>query len=194
MEEDGMIMNNKKLFGIVAMIAFLLMVIPVSATVNITTQQIGMTNIVWTWPLGTQITNESVDGIMVYTFDPNLNSFDLSSLPPNESHIFCIYTPDDSGCNTASTLPDTTIYQQITALLVKWWYLALITVFIILGMQRKMGVFLIVASIISLYALTMDLMISPVQTTDIAHLPFFLYLFFFIFPYVLIYFKGGWLK
>lgn len=187
-------MNDRKLFGIFVIIAVLLMVIPVSAAISVTVERVSMTSIVWTWPPGTAIVNESVDGILVYNFDPNLNLFDLSELPANESHTLCIYTAADSGCSTASTLPDTTIYQQLTALLVQWWYLALITVFIILGMQRKMGVFLIVASVISLYALTMYLIAEPVQTTDITHLPFFLYIFFFIFPYILIYFKGGWLK
>lgn len=186
--------TNKKLFGIILVVAVLLMAIPVSAAIDVTVQSRTMTTIIWTWPPGTPITNESVDGIMVYTFDPNLNLFDLSDLPPNENHTFCIYTAADSGCNTASTLPDTTIYQQLTALLVQWWYLALITVFVILGMQRKMGVFLLVASVVSLYALAMHVIAVPVQDTNIMNLPFYLYLFFFIFPYVLIYFKGGWFK
>jgi len=185
-------MNDKQMYKIlIILIAAFLLAVPVSASINVSVQSVGMTYITWAWPSGLSISNESLDGIIIYNFDPNAITFDLSALPANETHTFCIYTATESGCNTTATLLDTTVYQQITALVVQWWYLVLITAFIIIGMQRKLGWFLLIASIVSLYALVMYITAVPVQTTDINHLPFYMYLFFFLFPYVLIYFKGG---
>jgi hypothetical protein len=187
-------LKHKTLGLILFALAMFVLVIPASATLSVNASSIGSTFITWSWSNAITATNASLDGWFIPNFDGSAHLFDLSGLPSNETHTFCLYSATDSGCSTASTGADTSIYNQMTALLVQWWYLFVIMACIIVGMIRKLGVFLIVASMVSLYALVMFIQTNVPGKTLITEVPFLIYAFFFVAPHFLAFKKGGYLK
>lgn len=182
-----MIKNILCLFVLVAVLA-----IPASAAIPITVSSVSQDYITWEWPAGTVITSETIDGFLVCNYDPSATTLTLSDLNPSEQHTIKITSATDIGYSTASTLPDTTVYAGLTGTVNTWIYLIFIVAFIILGysMRRKplmRIIFNILASIISIYALSVWLQENSIPTTDIWHIQFFIYGFFFVMGFVLIY-------
>jgi len=169
----------------------------VSASPYIKPDEITETSIVWNLtqlPPGTIISAIAFDGITITGYDASSTRIVQNNLYPNESHIITI---TDTLANvyesSAYTLPSP--QTRMIAQWNTWSYLIFIIVLVFLGMIRKFGFLEVVASCISLYALALYLKENPVLATlDIWHIQFLLYIFFFIFPYVLLYFKGGILK
>jgi hypothetical protein len=167
-------------------IALALLAIPVSADIQITVQNSSQNYITWSWPAGMGITNESIDGVTVCGFDSYATSFTLSGLNPGEQHTIVLYNATDSGTNTATTGPDTSVYADITGTINAWIYVILIIVFFIFGMSIRWGWLLyILGSCISLYALADWMQTNSIQITDIWHLQFYLYIGLFLMGIVL---------
>jgi hypothetical protein len=190
-------MYQNKLFLILAIIAGLL-IVPAAATITITPTDVTTSSIMWSWS-PTTVQNLSIDGIFVCNFNPTATDFVLSGLGPNEPHTITIITAGDSGSNTTTTLGNTNTEQStdLLTLLTTWWYLILILVLCVAGMMRKLGIFLIVASAVSLYALYVFIIENPTITgTDVLiQIPFLIYVAFFIIPLWLVWgVKGGVFK
>lgn len=168
----------------------------VAASPYITPDTITETSIVWNLtqlPVGTVISTIAFDGITVNGYDPSATRIVQNNLYPNESHVITILdTLANVYESSARTLPSP--QTQVMTIWNEWFYLALIVTAVFLGLMRKLGFMEIIAACISLYALSLYLASTPVQTMDIWHIKFVLYIFFFVFPFVLLYFKGGLLK
>jgi hypothetical protein len=182
---------KNRIFLILSIIA--LIIIPVSATVNITPIDITATSIMWGWSPIT-IQNISIDGKLIDNFNPSATSFTLSDLKPEEPHTIMIATTTDTGINTTKTLTVKSNQEDFYKILVTWGYLLLIMAACIAGMQRKLGVFLIVASVVSLYALYIFITSNTPGTDPLVEIPFYVYIFFFLFPHYLAFKKGGYTK
>ena len=168
-----------------------------SGSPYVTPDKITETSIVWNLtqlPVGRIIDTIALDGITVNGVDPSATRLVQNNLYPNESHIITIL--DTLGAvyeSSAYTLPSP--QTQVMTIWNEWLYLAIIVAAVSIGMMRKMGFMEIIASCISLYALALYIAANPVQSVvDIWHIKFLLYIFFFVFPFVLLYFKGGLLK
>ena len=183
------VMNMKPLLYLLLVMS--LLIIPASATITVTPSTITSTSITWTWnPTG--VDNISIDGVFVCNVNPSTQTFTLSDLGPNEPHTIQVITDTDYGTNTATTKGDTN-----ADLISTWWYLVLIMVLCAVGMGiRKMGIFLIVASAVSVYALVTFIAGNPITGTDpTIEIPFLIYVVFFIIPLWLCFgVKGGVFK
>lgn len=186
----------KKILFLMAVL-LLLIAIPASATIEITPSSVTTSSIMWTWdPITVQ--NLSIDGVFVCNFNPAGTDFVLSGLGPNEPHTITIITAGDSGSNTTTTLPNTNTEQStgFLTLLTTWWYLGLIVILCVVGMMKKLGIFLVVASGVSLYALYDFIQTAvPADGNPYTQIPFLIYVVFFIIPLFLVFFvKGGVFK
>ena len=184
--------------GILIFVMLMAILIPfVSASPYVVPDQITETSIVWNLsglPPGTIISTIALDGIAVSGYDPSATRIVQNNLYGNESHIITI---TDTLANvyesSAYTLPSP--QTQVMTLWNTWFYLIFIIALVFLGLMRKLGFLEVVASCVSLYALALYMQENPVMATlDIWHIQFILYIFFFVFPYVIIYFKGGLMK
>jgi hypothetical protein len=184
--------------SIIKSIAFLILLVaimyPVSAEINITPSDITTTSIMWTWEPIT-IQNISIDGKLIDNFNPSATSFILSDLKPGEPHTIDIVTSTDTGTNITKTLINPPSNQEDFYQILKTWvYLLFVLAFCIAGMQRRLGVFLIVASVISLYALYIFITSNIPGTDPLIEIPFYVYIFFFLFPHYMAFRKGGYTK
>jgi hypothetical protein len=179
------------------LIAIILLTIlsPVQAAITITPVSVTSSSIMWEWAGGLTLTNMSIDGLFVCGYNPVSTSFVLSDLKPNEPHTITILTAGDSGSNTTYTTADTNIEQStgVLSLLNAWWYLIVICLLCLIGMMRKLGIFLIVASAVSLFALYDFITMNVITgSSPLVELPFMIYVLFFIFPLFLVFMvKGG---
>ena len=169
-----------------------------SAEIIITPTSVTTTSIQWEWTGPIIIQNLSIDGILVNDFNPFTESFTISDLNPDEPHTIMIITESDNGSNTSTTLPDNAIEktQDLVSLVLTWWYLILIAVLCVIGMMRKLGAFLLIASMVSLYALIVFLQENTITGTDpLIQLPVYIYVAFFLTPLWLVWgVKGGVFK
>jgi hypothetical protein len=169
---------------ILTLLVLMLATAPVSATIDITPTNVTSSSIMWGWSPVT-IQNLSIDGVFVCNVNPASTSFTLSDLGPNEPHTINIITAGNSGENTTYTLGDTNVNQStdFLTLLTTWWYLVLILILCVVGMMRRLGIFLIVASCVSLYALYEFITLNPNPgTSPLVQIPFLIYVVFFIIP------------
>jgi hypothetical protein len=171
-------------------------ILPVSATIDITPTNVTSSSILWEWSPVT-IQNLSIDGIFVCNFNPAATSFVLSDLGPGEPHTITIITAADSGSNTTYTLLDTNVEQStdLMGFINAWGYLILIIILCVVGMIRRLGIFLPVASAVSLYALYEFITVNVIsEGNPLIEIPFIIYVIFFIIPLWLIVVKGGAFK
>ena len=168
----------------------------VSGSPFVTPDEITETSIVWNLtqlPPGRIISTIALDGIAVVGYDPSATRIVQNNLYPNESHVITIL-------DTLGTVYETSAFTlhspqtQVMTIWNEWFYLGIIVAAVFIGLMRKMVFLEVVASCISLYALSLYLAAEPIQTTDIYHIKFYLYIFFFVFPFILLYYKGGLLK
>jgi hypothetical protein len=180
-------MNLKFIFILISLI---LLIGSASAVITITPYNVTQSSIMWTWSPVT-IQNLSIDGVFVCNINPTATSFTLSDLGPNEPHTITIITAGDSGTNTTTTAGDTN-YNLITT----WWYLVLIAFLCLIGIRPRLGIFLIIASAVSLYALVIFINGNPINGSDpTKEIPFLIYVVFFIVPLWLVWgVKGGVFK
>jgi hypothetical protein len=152
-----------------------------SATITITPASVGTTTIEWQWSPIT-VTNISIDGLFVCGFDPAASAFTLSSLDPNSTHTIIVYSAADSGTNTTITKPQNQGWDVLTLIYI-WWYLILIVLLCLVGMRPRLGIFLVVAAAVSLYALYNFITTANIgDSTPYVQIPFLIYVAFFIIP------------
>lgn len=190
----------KRLF--LSLILVTLLILPVHAFTIFADP--GTDYIRWTWTDDdTAIYKLSLDGgTQVYynlTFPaPAAGQFIQSDLNPGSFHSIDII--DDIGDSSHSFNSSYTLVSNQDAqwtgfltLLNTWWYLILIAVLCAIGMLRKLGIFLIVASVVSLYALYVFIHANTIQQNNVlTELPFLIYIVFVVFPLFLCFIvKGG---
>jgi hypothetical protein len=185
---------KKEFLILIALI--ILTIVPVQAAIVIDGSNVTSSSIMWQWPSGLTLVNVSIDGMYVCNFNPTSDNFVLSGLGANEPHTITLITATDTGSNTTSTLTNANTEQStdFMTLLNDWWYLILIVVLCLVGMKRGLGIFLIVASGVSLYALVAFLAENPMtgSSNPLIEIPFLIYVTFFIIPLFLCYMvKGG---
>ena len=84
-------------------LAILILVVPVSATINVTADATGDTWITWSWDEGLDVTAIFVDGYLMCGYESTLPSFDITGLSSCDNHTVLILTEFDNGTDTAST-------------------------------------------------------------------------------------------
>ena len=161
------------------------LIYPVSAAIAITPSDVTTSSITWTWA-PTTITNASVDGVFVCGFDPVATSFTLSGLGPGELHTLNLISSGDSGSNSTKTLEDAgkESTDSISGLLNSWVILFIVIIFCCaIGMMRRLGIFLIAASAVSLYGLYNFITVNVMtQGQPMIEIPFLIFIVFIIIP------------
>lgn len=168
----------------------------VSADPSITADETTETSIVWNLsnlPETCCYSHLAFDGILVSDLYPNLTHIVQNNLNPGERHIISI--TDVNGVRyeaEAYTLgsQETWTWTQLNT----WFYLILVIAIMVIALvvRRNPVLCLILnflASGLSLYGLYLFMGIYPDQAMDIEHLPFFIYIAFFIFPLISWYFE-----
>lgn len=93
----------KKHFLLILMIIGLCIVSPATATINVTLTNVGYNFLQWSWEPGMNVTNASVDGIIIQDFDPRATSYILSNVGPGELHQLNLYSDTDTGSLISQT-------------------------------------------------------------------------------------------
>lgn len=167
---------------------FLAFLIPI-VSAQIVADEITETSIVWNLsglPPGTVIATIAFDGILISNYDLNSTRLVQNNLYPSEAHIITVIDSLGNKYEDEATTIDsqqTWMWTQINT----WLYLiGIIAVMVVALVVRRNPVLCfclnLLASFLSLYALSLWLGMNPAQTTDIYHLPFYIYIFFFVFP------------
>jgi hypothetical protein len=179
---SGETMKNTFIFLLIFAVA---LIAPASGTIAITPGDITTSSISWTWA-PTTITNASVDGVIICGFDPVATSFTLSGLGPGELHTLKLLSAGDSGSNSTKTLEDAgkESNDAISGLLNSWVLLFIvIVVCCAIGMMRRLGIFLIAASAVSLYGLYNFITVNVMaQGQPLIEIPFLIFIVFIIIP------------
>jgi hypothetical protein len=173
---------------LITILALLILCIGIVSAANITVDEVTETSIVWNLSNLTTVSISTIafDGITISGYYPNVTRLVQNNLYPSESHIITVI--DSTGTvyeNETYTLPSqqTWMWTQINT----WLYLFIIIGIMVIGLVVRRNPVLcfslnFLASALSVYALYLWITLNPVQTTDIVHLPFLVYIFFFIFP------------
>jgi len=98
--------------------------VPVSATINVTANQITSSSITWVWDGGLNITYMAIDGYRVTQYNPTGGSFILTGLNPGEWHNIVVSTDVDSGNTTTSTLSQASSLNTSNSTDIYLWALA----------------------------------------------------------------------
>jgi hypothetical protein len=93
----------KPYFLILLIILGCAIVSPASAAINITLTNVGYNFLQWSWEPGMNITNASVDGVLIEHFDPMATSYILSGVGPGEIHQLNLYSDADNGTLISQT-------------------------------------------------------------------------------------------
>jgi hypothetical protein len=151
---------------------------PVSADITVTTASAGSNYIDWTWTGTGAIDPISiiVDGNYAITNETYpANEYILSGLEPDSTHFIQVISGSSSGYNKTSTLPDSSVYGQLTANVNTWFYVLLVAVLFIIGRYLH-WIFYWFGSCVALYAEALELIQYPDIVTDIWHIQFYIYL------------------
>jgi hypothetical protein len=177
-----------KMIKFVSILLLLAFCISVVSALSITVDETTETSIVWNLSelSGVSISTIAFDGITISGYYANVSRLVQNNLYPSEVHIITVIDSTDTKYEaTAYTIESeqTWMWRQINT----WFYLVLIISFMVVGLVVRRNPILcfslnMLASALSLYALSLWLDQYPTQITDIIHLPFLVYIFFFIFP------------
>ena len=176
------------------------------------TPQVGLNYINWTWD---DVRDSYIDAIYIDGFyaqgnttewgiDPkngfHMGSFILTGLNPNETHQITVwddypFTNANGLQSDATTLSGEQVQNTEGESLLAWsnqwiWVIA-IMVLMIAGTLRRLGVFAVLASIVSLVALGNFVINNPSISASLNDIYFYIYAFFFVFPWIYLHFKGG---
>lgn len=147
-----------------------------AAAIPVTVDSKGTTFIQWSWTTGDPLTNISIDGYEVCSFDHNAANFILSGLNPNETHSIAVYTASDSGSNTTTTLPAQETQQESFFGDMNNWIFLIIIIVIFYVASKTHWVFFWLGSGIAAYGLYRQIQATSPILADISHIWFFVYL------------------
>jgi hypothetical protein len=181
-------MGRKYLNVILIGLLFTTLIPIASASPYLIAENITETSIVWdiNLPAGTIISTIAFDGITVTGYYPNVTRLVQNNLYPSEWHIITVIdsagTVNESEAYTTES-QQTWMWTQINT----WFYLILVIGIMVVALVVRRNPVLcfclnLLASSLSLYGLYLWITLNPSQVTDIMHLPFFVYIFFFVFP------------
>jgi hypothetical protein len=173
---------------ILILLISLAVLIPI-VSAQIVADEVTETSIVWNLtglPAGTVIGSIAFDGILISNYDLNSTRLVQNNLYPSEAHIITVIDSLGNKYEAEATTIEsqqTWMWTQINT----WFYLILIISIMVVGLVVRRNPVLcfslnLLASALSLYALYLWLQLNPAQITDIYHLPFYVYIFFFVFP------------
>jgi hypothetical protein len=175
-----------------------------NASAFVVTPHPGTNYIRWNWTDDdTAIWKIVLDGgvttITNQTYPTDSQEYIYSGLDPLTAHSIAIF--DDVGdtvasYNSTTTLPSTAGQEGFNNFLITWGYLILIAILCVVGMMRKLGIFLIVAAAVSLYAIYALIQANTISSSNpYTEIPFLIYLVFFVVPiYLALVVKGGVFK
>jgi hypothetical protein len=150
------------------------------------------TSIVWNLsglPAGTVIASIAFDGVILTNYDPNSTFLVQNNLYPSETHLITVMNSLGTKYEATATTqdsPQTWMWTQINT----WLYLAfIITVMVIALTVRRNPVLCFVmnfiAAALSLYMISLWIGLHEVWPTEpVLLIPFYTYIFFFVFPLV----------
>jgi hypothetical protein len=188
--ERQVLINRLSVIGLLALSIIGMIIVPHgSATIIVNVDNVTPTSIMWSWsPI--IVKNITLDGIYVQDVNPASTKFTQGGLGPGEPHTIIVESISDSGTNTTytSTSRSETESNILLTLLTTWWYLILILLLMLVGMKPKLGIFLIVASMVSLYALYDFITTHTVnQELPLTEIPFLIYIVFFVIPLFIVF-------
>ncbi len=181
------------IFIVLAVIAIICLAICPAATAkqtvnsSLTVTDITDTTISWFYtylsdnrPLGA-----TLDGVEIEGWKTDLvYNYTATGLKPETYHEFCIFGDATANCESATTLKST----EIPAQLEPWIITLVIMVCCVVGMMRRLGIFLPIASVISLIGLYSLIQETGMTGSDpITDVQFYIYIAFFIIPLWLVF-------
>lgn len=113
---------------IICIVIGLTIINPVSATINVTVDEIGESYIKWSWNSGLTLINLSIDSYEIQHYDTKANTFILSDTKAGETHSIAVYTSTDSGYNLVNTSAAKYTSQE------SFWDFIMMYIFLIAGL------------------------------------------------------------
>ena len=150
---------------------------------DITIDRTSPSSIVWnvSQKPGT-ITFASYDGINISGYDPNTTILIQSDLSSGTYHSLKIVSSGETATLSGST--NTSSAERVNTLISDWFYVGLTLALFFCGFVIHRWLFF-VGSGISLYGLAVWMEKTSVQVTDIWHIQYFIFIFFFVFGFFL---------
>jgi hypothetical protein len=143
-----------------------LLVVPISATINITSN-VTQNSIDWSWNSGLTLTKLSVDGNTIPTFDNTTNEYISSNLNPNTKHTLNIYTSGDNGSGIATTLKASDDLSNLVAIINKWFFpLILPLIIFVIAIYLEAEFLAFIVTIISAVNIILVMAQNPVIWSD----------------------------
>lgn len=128
------------------------------------------------------ITFASYDGINLSGYDPNTSILIQSDLSSGTYHTLKVISSGESATLSGST--NTSAAERVNTLISDWFYVVLALGLFFCGFAIHRWLFF-VGSGISLYGLAVWMEKTSVQITDIWHIQYFIFIFFFVFGFFL---------
>jgi hypothetical protein len=180
--------------GTLILIALMIfgLIIPFASAAYIQADNSTETSIVWNLsglPAGTVITTIAFDGILISNYDPNSTFLVQNNLYPSETHIITVISSLGTkyeGTAVTQDSPQTWMWTQVNT----WLYLALIISVMVIALTVRRNPVLcfvmnFIAAALSLYMISLWIGLNEIWPTEpVLLIPFYTYIFFFIFPLV----------
>ena len=150
------------------------------------------TSIVWNLsglPAGTVIASIAFDGVILTNYDPNSTFLVQNNLYPSETHLITVMNSLGTKYEATATTqdsPQTWMWTQVNT----WLYLAFIIAVMVIALTVRRNPVLcfvmnFIAAALSLYMISLWIGLHEVWPTEpVLLIPFYTYIFFFIFPLV----------
>jgi hypothetical protein len=129
-----------------------------------------------------EIAFASYDGINLSGYDPNTSVLIQSDLSSGTYHSLKVISSGETATLSGST--NTSAAERVNTLISDWFYVGLTLVLFFCGFAIHRWLFF-VGSGISLYGLAVWMEKTAIQVTDIWHIQYFIYIFFFVFGFFL---------
>jgi hypothetical protein len=182
---------NYKNTVLIALLIFGL-IIPFASAAYVQADNSTETSIVWNLsglPAGTVIASIAFDGILLSNYDPNSTFLVQNNLYPSETHLITVINSLGTKYEATATTqdsPQTWMWTQINT----WLYLAFIIAVMVIALTVRRNPVLcfvmnFIAAALSLYMISLWIGLNEVWPTEpVLLIPFYTYIFFFIFPLV----------
>jgi hypothetical protein len=126
-------MKKEKFMALIILLIIFLIIPLSSAEITVTPVIVNSSFIVWQWDSHITLTSLSIDGYTINNADKISGEFILSDIPANEQHTIRIYSVDDSGFNTTTTLPSNSVIDKTLNVLFGYLFFIIAIVLILIG-------------------------------------------------------------